>query len=241
MIPAMQRSLIAAIVLLLMRPAAAADADVPSAASWKLTLGHYFYTTDAGDDLNLRWQRGDTHAWAGLYRDPSFGSQLRAGIDGAVNLGRHAQLQPSLQVATQGFVGGSLTLQAGDAWFGLAGIGRTNLRPYFNLNFDPNDAVTVGVGHRSDAGNQYSLYVVTDDRLHTRQRHYHLLARIPLGSRRLTIDVLRKSGLGDTGPVSGWGLSVTCDWPRWFLRAAEDPHQNFSTQNALRLAAGLRW
>jgi hypothetical protein len=231
---------IAACCVLFTTLAVAAESAAPI-RDWKLTLGDYLYTDGSGVDVNLRWQHGDTHAWAGLYRDADFGTQWRAGVDGALALGPHAQLQPSLQVATRGFIGGSVNLQVGDAWYGLAGIGRTNLQPYFNLNFDPNDAVTLGIGHHADSGSQYSLYVVADDRLHTRQRDYHLLARIPVARERLTMDLLRKTGLGDAGPVAGWGASLTIDWPTWFLRAAADPYQNFSPQNALRLAGGLRW
>jgi hypothetical protein len=118
----------------------------------------------------LRWQRGDTHAWLGTYTDHVFGTQGRAGVDTAVDLGGSVQLQPSLQVATGGFLGGSLNLQAGDSWFALAGIGRTNLKRYFNLNFDPNDALTFGAGHHTGNGSIYTLFVVADDRLHTRLR-----------------------------------------------------------------------
>jgi hypothetical protein len=212
-----------------------------AAPAWKLTLGEYRYAEYAGTDLNLRWQREATHAWIGGYHDRVFGGQLRAGVDTALPLGDALQLQPSLQAASQGFLGGSLTLQAGRSWYALAGVGRTNLRPYFNLNFDPNDAMTLGVGHRRDDGLEWSLFVVADDRLRTHQRDWHWLARVPWGTRRLTVDALYKSGLGDTGFVSGWGLGLTVDWPRWFLRAARDPYQNFGAFDATRIAAGLRF
>jgi len=132
--------------------ATAAD-TTPAAATverpWKLTLGDYIYSNYSGGDVNLRWRRNDTDAWVGVYSDRLFGTQGRVGADTSINLTDSLQLQPSLQLATQGFVGGSLTLQVGGDWFGIAGIGRTNLKPYFNLNFDPNDALTFGVGHRT--------------------------------------------------------------------------------------------
>lgn len=212
-----------------------------AAPAWKLTAGDYLYGAYAGLDVNLRWQQNATHAWIGGYRDREFGSQLRAGVDTSVPLGDALQLQPSLQVATLGFIGGSLMLQAGRSWYGLAGIGRTNLRAYFNLNFDPNDAVTVGVGHHVEGGVDWSLFVVADDRLGTQQRDWHWLARVPLGTTRLTVDALYKCGLGDDGYVRGWGLAATVDWPRWFLRVARDPHQNFGALSATRLAAGIRF
>lgn len=216
-------------------------ADAVTSHAWKLTLGDYRYADYSGLDVNLRWRDADTNAWIGYYRDREFGTQSRAGIDTTFNPGRLVQLQPSLQLASQGFLGGSLNLQLGDAWFALGGIGRTNLKPYFNLNFDPNDAITLGAGHRSADGSSYTLFVVADDRLHTRQRDWHLNARLPLAGIRATLDVLRKTGLGDSGPVAGWGFSVTSDWPTWFLRLARDPKQNFSAQDAWRFAAGARF
>ena len=140
--------------------------------------------TSTGRDFNLRWQRSDTHAWLGAYTDRVFGSQGRAGVDTSVDLGHSVQLQPSLQVATEGFLGGSLNVQAGESWFALAGIGRTNLKPYFNLNFDPNDALTFAAGHHTADGSVYTLFVVADDRLHTHQRDWHFNVRIPVSDMR---------------------------------------------------------
>lgn len=107
---------------------------------WKLTLGEYFYSNYAGSDVNLRWRASDTSVWIGAYADSAFGSQFRTGADTSLQVAKYLQLQPSVQLATRGFVGGSLNVQVGGAWYGLVGIGRTDARPYFNLNFDPNDA-----------------------------------------------------------------------------------------------------
>ena len=125
--------------------AAAADPTPPD-LHWKLTFGEYAYSGYAGTDLNLRWRANDTSAWAGLYTDRVFGTQTRAGADTSINVGQYVQLQPSVQAASRGFVGGSFNVQLGGSWYGIAGLGRTDARPYFNLNFDPNDAVTFGVG-----------------------------------------------------------------------------------------------
>ncbi len=221
--------------------AVAADAAASRDRLWKLTFGHYLYGDYSAGDINLRWRRGETDAWFGVYTDEVFGTQGRAGFDTSIDLAKSIQLQPSLQLATRGFVGGSLNLQAGEEWFGLAGIGRTNLKPYFNLNFDPNDALTLGVGHRGADDRVYTLFLVADDRLHTHQQDWHLNARVPVGDMRLTLDVLRKSGLSDVGPITAWGFSATWDWPAWFLRLARDPYQNFSAQSAWRLGAGRRF
>jgi hypothetical protein len=210
-------------------------------APWKLTLGEYAYADYAGTDLNVRWRQDGTTAWGGIYGDRVFGTQVRAGADTAIPLGEYLQLQPSMQVASLGFVGGSFNVQAGDAWYGVAGIGRTDARPYFNLNFDPNDAVTLGAGHHSDGGISYYLMVIADDRFHTGQRDWHLNAQIPFGPSHATLDLLHKSGLSDAGRISAWGVSANYDWPKWFLRLAYDPYQNFSAQSAWRFAGGLRF
>lgn len=214
-------------------------ADTP----FKLTLGDYLYSNGtSGQDVNLRWRQNDSSAWVGAYHDPDFGSQARAGADTSIDLGHAVQLQPSLQAATRGFVGGSVNLQAGETYFVVVGWGRTNLRPYMNLNFDPNDAITAGVGWHGEGDRTVSLTVIADDRLHTGQKDWHLYTRWPLSAGpRLTFDLLRKLGQGDDGPVHAWGASATLDGPSWFLRVARDPKQNFSALDATRVSAGIRF
>ena len=221
--------------------AAAAAAANGNTLPWKLTVGEYVYGGYEGSDVNLRWRAGDTSAWVGAYSDQSFGTQARAGADTSIDAGKYLKVQPSLQVASKGFVGGSLNLQAGDSWYGIAGIGRTDGRPYFNLNFDPNDALTFGGVHHAANGAGYTVFVVADDRFHTGQRDWHANAQIPFGDSRATLDLMRKSGLSDAGRITGWGYSANWDWPTCFVRVAYDPYQNFSAQNAWRFAAGVRF
>jgi hypothetical protein len=218
-------------------PAQGGGATLP----WKLTVGEYAYSNYFGTDVNLRWRADDTSAWVGVYSDPVFGTQARTGADTSIDLGQYVQLQPSIQAASMGFLGSSVNLQAGAAWYGLAGFGRTNARPYFNLNFDPNDALTFGAGHHAENSISYLLFLVADDRFHTGQRNWHANVQIPFGDSHATLDLLRKSGLSDSGPITGWGFSANWDWPRYFLRVAYDPHQNFSTQDAWRFVSGLRF
>jgi hypothetical protein len=213
----------------------------PDPPAWKLTVGEYSYANYFGTDFNLRWRENGTSAWTGVYTDRVFGSQVRAGADTVINVGKYVQLQPSIQAASLGFIGGSFNVQVGDAWYGITGIGRTDTRPYFNLNFDPNDALTFGVGHVANDGATYNLFLVADDRFHTQQRDLHLNVQIPWGDSHATVDLLRKSGLSDAGRIAAWGFSASWDWPRWFLRLAYDPYQNFSAQDAWRFAAGLRF
>lgn len=91
----------------------APDTGLGGGRPWKLTLADYQYSDYSGRDFNLRWQRSETHAWLGAYTDRVFGSQGRAGVDTSVDLGHSVQLQPSLQVATEGFLGGSLKRAGG--------------------------------------------------------------------------------------------------------------------------------
>ncbi|MBC7715846.1 MAG: hypothetical protein H7143_02835 [Pseudorhodobacter sp.] len=218
-------------------------ADAGGDRPFKLTLGEYRYNQGGdGHDVNLRWRHDDSNFWVGAYRDPNFGSQLRIGMDTSLTLGGSASLQPSIQVASGGFVGGSLNFQVGDPWFALMGVGQTNLKPYFNLNFDPNDAITAALGWHGENGRTLSLMLVADDRLHTGQKDWHLYSRWPLSNDlRGTFDVLRKTGEGDAGYVRGWGWSATLDFPTWFMRLARDPQQNFSTQDATRISFGVRF
>jgi hypothetical protein len=208
---------------------------------WKLTVGEYFYADYLGTDVNLRWRGAGTDGWLGIYNDARFGTQARLGADTTVQAAKYLQVQPSLQLATGGFAGASVNVQMGGSWYAIAGLGRTYAKPYFNLNFDPNDAVTLGAGHQGEGGMSYAMFVVADIRFHTQQRDWHLNAQIPNGASHVTLDILRKSGLGDAGPVSAWGFSANYDWPRWFLRLAYDPYQNFSAQDAWRFAGGVRF
>jgi hypothetical protein len=233
------RACLAAVLLAQALCARAAD-EVPP-LPWKLTVGEYAYANYAGTDVNLRWRAADTSAWVGAYSDQVFGTQARAGADTSLSVGQYVQVQPSVQAASMGFLGGSVNLQVGTAWYGLAGFGRTDARPYFNLNFDPNDALTFGAGHHAEGGISYLVFVVADDRFHTGQRDWHANVQIPFGDSHATLDLLRKSGLTDAGPITGWGFSANWDWPRWFLRLAYDPHQNFSAQDAWRFVTGIRF
>lgn len=217
------------------------DGDGANARPFKLTVGYYQYQDDEGKDINLRWQHGDSHVWLGHYEEHAFGGQDRIGADTSYEVTDGLSLQPSVQAATGGFLGGSLNAQVGHAWYGLLGFGRTNLKPYFNLNFDPNDAITLGGGHQFDNGQNWSLFVIHDDRLHTGQTDWHLTARIPVEADHLSLDLMRKSGDSDVGYIKAWALSVTWDFPSWFVRLARDPKQNFSANDAWRVSGGVRF
>jgi hypothetical protein len=84
----------------------------------------------AGDETNAIQYKPS----AGLYDFSSQGQPSKQAVDinlpGSANWGN----------ASGGFWGGRVGTEYGNTFFVGAGIGRTNLRNYFNLNFDPNDA-----------------------------------------------------------------------------------------------------
>ena len=228
----------------------------PEPGEFKLTLGRYHLgggrsvgggvDANNGTDLNLRYRQGGRTVWLGAYQDANTTRQWRAGWDDQWDLPASAtlpaQVLPSLQVASGGFVGGSLALQVGAPFYAQVGLGRTNLRPYANLNFDPNDALMATLGWQGEGGRQAALAVIADDRLGTGQQHHHLTLRWPLQpGLRLTADLLHKQGRGDSGPVNTWGWTLGLDGAQWFGRLAHDPKQNFSTLDAWRLSAGRRF
>lgn len=223
-------------------PALAADEPTPAERPFKLTLGYYDGSDGSrGTDVNLRHSSDYGNAWAGYFRLPQEdASQWRGGWDRS--FGDTVRVQPSVQVASGGFVGGSVGLEAGERWFAGAGLGRTNLRPYYNLNFDPNDSWTLSAGHRDESGRVLMAFLVRDNRENPDQRHVHLVWRQPLeGGRRLTADALWKKGLVEGDMVRRWGFTVTFDWPRFFLRLARDPNTNFTAVDTWRFSAGTRF
>jgi hypothetical protein len=218
-------------------PCAAADSD-----PFKLTLGEYRYSDGSnGIDANLRHSSELGNAWIGYYRanDDSL-SQWRTGWDRS--FGEAVRVSPSLQLASGGFVGGSIQAEVGAPYFAGAGLGRTNLRPYVNLNFDPNDSYTLFAGRRDQSGRVLMALMVRDNRENPDQRHFHFLYRQPLADgERLTLDALYKVGRVEGEMIRRWGATATYDWPRFFVRAAFDPKTNFTPVDAWRLSVGTRF
>ena len=228
----------------------AGDEAADQPITFKLTTGIYLLSggdqpSGPGLDVNLRASGGligSGNAWIGLYRSPVQAvKQYRAGWDNTFRAGP-VRFTPSLQIASGGFVGGSAYLETGSTWFVGAGLGRTNLRPYANLNFDPNDAYMLAGGYRWADNRVLTLQLVRDNRLNPDQQNVHLIYRTPInGDNRLTLDLLSKKGLVAGVPIHRVGLSVGYDWPSFFVRVAYDPLVNFSTQDMLRLSLGTRF
>jgi hypothetical protein len=220
---------------------ASSEANAQEAWHFKLTPSYYQTTQEASaTDVNLRANK-DMHAlWIGQYDQSHAFHQTRAGYEYTLSTG-WGQLVPSIQSATGGFWGGALNVQWGQSTYLIAGLGRTNARPYYNLNFDPNDAITLGLGTWLSPEHQWTLWRTQDDRLQTGQRVTHLMWRYHLSNgNRLTMDAAAKKGRSDSASevVKGNSLSVTWDWSTYFLRFASDQKVNFSDHDQKRVSLG---
>ena len=210
---------------------------------YKLTPS-YYSSTDGNNasDINLRGSIGQHTVWLGIYSDKNNYHQERVGYENRLDLGLTRWVL-SAQLASGGFIGGSVTTEIGGDTFGILGIGRTNLRDYYNLNFDPNDAITIGIGTRAIAKTELSFFQVRDDRLDTQQQVTHFVWRFkPSESQRITIDTSYKSGLiSDNKFIRGYGLSITYDYHSYFVRIAKDQYANFNDSDLTRLSVGMRF
>lgn len=209
----------------------------------KLTPSWYS-ASDGNDaaDLNLRVNKGPHAGWIAYYRDRSGFRQPRTGYEYTTDQG-WLHLVSSVQAASGGFIGGSLNAQLGGDTYAIAGFGRTNLHPYYNVNFDPNDAITLGAGRKFGEATEVMVYQVRDDRLDTGQRVTHLYVHRNLSEkRRLSIDIARKSGLdSDNVRVAGTMLTLTYAVGDVFLRVARDPYANFGPATQTRISLGLAY
>ena len=100
---------------------ASTPAFTPAAAPdhpYKLSFGLYpmrggGQAASTGADLNLRYGYGSGNVWLGRYQADGQGTQWRGGWDRSLPLPGGWRLQPSLQLASGGFAGGSLGLERG--------------------------------------------------------------------------------------------------------------------------------
>jgi hypothetical protein len=218
--------------------------DTPQSASLanKLTVAYYnFSSGKQGFDVNLRHSFKSSTAWIGDYYETAGFDQARLGYEYDYHQ-NWVTFVPSVQAASHGFLGASVYAEAGRQLFVIGGAGRTNLRPYWNLGFDPNDYVQFGAGFHDHENNTVSVYAIRDDRLGTGQTNTHLFFRRHMHDLRLTADVVREHGNGDDGLViRAWTVSLDVDWRRWFIRVARDPHVNYTADRQVRVATGLRF
>jgi hypothetical protein len=212
--------------------------------AFKFTPTYYWTTNEpTAYDLNLRGSRGANTAWVGFYRQHEDFQQLRGGYERTVEL-PFGKIVLGGQIASRGFLGGAIGAQIGGPVFALLGFGRTNLKPYFNLNFDPNDAVLFGGG--AQLGNTLiQAFQVLDDRTGTGQRVTHYVVRTRADARnRWSLDIFHRAGWSaptDGVPISATGIGLTWDHEPWFIRVTWDPNVNFTPDNMLRAAVGVRF
>jgi hypothetical protein len=137
-----------------------------------------------------------------------------------------------------------LNATLGETLYGILGWGRTNLKDYYNLNFDPNDALTFGLGGQLPNNHQLSVFKIKDNRLHTEQEVSHWVWRHrPDARQRWTVDLSRKQGRPSQGltSVQGHSLAVGYDHDAVFFKIAKDQKVNFSDVDQWRAAVGWRF
>ena len=210
----------------------------------KLTLGIYFTPGTRVYDLNLRHQFGSSFtAWIAGFYDPKSNKLMRIGGQYDYKKG-WLHLVPSLEVSTTRAMSGSLSseLGSGKTTF-LAGVSRTNLRPFFDLFWDPGDSVQLGIAHRISTYDRISAFTIFDVRLHTQQQNTHVLWRHKLNRNNgITLDGLFKSGHADSGEfIYRVGLGVYYDRPKWFWKLYYDPRVNFTDRTMVRSGIGLKF
>lgn len=207
----------------------------------KLTVAEYAVEDESDLDVNVRYTVGDWSGWLGYFDSREIG-QGRLGLE--YDLRQHwLYTVPSVQLASHGFIGGSVYSEIGTRLFLIAGASRTNLKPYFNLTFDPNESWQLGAGTHMGEADTIALYCIWDNRLDTGQQITHAILRHYLAkARRLTADVSYKSGHGDGGVyLRGDAESVEFDMGRWFIKGARDEHANFGVATMWRLGGGVRF
>jgi hypothetical protein len=208
----------------------------------KLTFAVYYLPGDVSYDLNFRHQFGQVVSWLGAFIDPKGGSQGRIGAEYDFQRDWFLFI-PTLQVDTSGGVMGSFDAELGTDYYGIIGFSRTNLRPFTNLTFDPNDSVQLGLGYKIDSYDKLYGYSIFDVRLHTGQQITHVFWRHRLDNQNgITFDAFYKSGHIDDGKyIRSGGIGVYYDRPTWFWKAYYDPYVNFSGHTMVRLGVGLKF
>src|SRR5690348_392577 len=136
----------------------------------KLTAAVYTADDQVTTDLNVRYASHQWTGWVGWYGPQDDIRQSRAGIEYDL---KHEWLVlvPSVQVASRSFVGGSVYSETGRGVYLIAGASRTNLKPYANLTFDPNESWQLGAGVHIGKSDSVAAYAIWDNRLDTGQQN----------------------------------------------------------------------
>lgn len=209
----------------------------------KLTFGIYFTPGARVYDLNLRHQFGNLTAWIAGFYDPKSNKLLRVGAQYDYKKG-WLHLVPTLEVSTTRAMSGSLYSELGSGkTYAIAGIARTNLRPFFDLFWDPGDSMQLGIAHKISSYDRIQAYTIFDVRLHTEQQNTHVLWRHKLNANNgITFDGVFKTGHGDAGEfIRAVGIGVYYDREKWFWKLYYDPHVNFSDHTMVRTGIGMKF
>ncbi len=209
----------------------------------KLTFSTYFTRGNRAFDLNLRHQLGPVTVWIAGFYDPQTNKLIRTGIQYDY---RRAWFHfvPTIEVATTKAVSGSLSFELGSGkTIALVGYSRTNLKPFFDLFWDPGDSVQLGIAHKLSSYDRVQAYTIFDVRLHTGQQNTHVIWRHKLNRNNgITFDGIFKSGHEDSGQyIRAVSMGVYYDRPHWFWKLYYDPHVNFTDHTMVRTGIGLKF
>jgi hypothetical protein len=220
-----------------------ANADEPNYA-FKLSPSYYMSSNGVhASDINFRVTRDSTNLWGGYTKEyDGLVSQYRWGADNRKSISDSTYLLSSLQNASGGLWAGTAGLEYGNSWFVNGILGRTNLQPYWNLNFDPNDSYQIGFGKRISKGDSFYLSHIHDNRLNPNQSNSHFVYRNRLNSGDyISYDLLYKQGLVDGEMIRKFGAAIEYDHKHYFAKIAFDPKVNFTANNMTRITLGLKF
>ena len=209
----------------------------------KLTFSVYFTNGEQLYDLNLRHQFGPLTAWIAGFVDPHGTKLIRVGAQYDYKKAWF-HFVPTLEVATTKAVSASLYSELGAGkTIAIVGVSRTNLKSFFDLFWDPSDAVQLGVGHKLSSYDRIQAYSIIDVRLHTEQQNTHVVYRHKLNANNgITFDAVFKTGHEDSGKfIRTAGIGVYYDRPKWFWKVYYDPHVNFTSHTMVRTGIGLKF
>jgi hypothetical protein len=208
----------------------------------KLTFGVYFTPNTQAYDLNLRHQFGPVTAWIAGYRDTGGDQLIRVG--GQYDYHKSwFHFVPTGEIETTKGASLSLYSELGRKTIAIIGYSRTNLKTFFDLFWDPGDAVQLGLGHRLSSYDRIQAYTIFDVRLHTGQENTHVVWRHKLNrSNGITLDAVFKSGHLDSGKyIRTAGIGAYYDRPKWFWKIYFDPHVNYTKNTMVRTGIGLKF
>src|SRR5437588_1997930 len=209
----------------------------------KLTFSVYFTNGDRLYDLNLRHQFGPLTAWIAGFAQPNGTKLIRVGAQYDYKKAWF-HFVPTIEVATTKAVSGSLYSELGSGnTIAIVGVSRTNLKSFFDLFWDPSDALQLGVGHKLSSYDRLQAYSIIDVRLHTGQQNTHVVYRHKLNANNgITFDAVFKSGHEDSGRfIRTVGIGTYYDRPKWFWKVYYDPHVNFTSHTMVRTGIGLKF